>query len=153
MPRIPPLAAFAFTALLALATPVRAETTEERIAAALTEQGYVIVSMERTWLGRLRVLAEDGQFRRELVFNPVTGEILRDLSVLLSELESQPTRRDRSQNRDDTTGALATTASDLRFDDGTGTADDLVLPESESGMPTPWSTIIIPDPLFPGVTD
>lgn len=56
----------------------------DEIIQALRSHGYRIVEDERTWLGRQRVVALKDGARRELVFIPGTGEILRDYSVLLS---------------------------------------------------------------------
>jgi hypothetical protein len=75
--------------MLGVALPARAATVEERIAAELQAQGYEIVEANRTWLGRLRFVAETSQIRREIVVNPGTGEILRDYSVLLSTQEQR----------------------------------------------------------------
>ena len=75
--------------VLCAAAPVRAATIEDRIAAELQAQGYEILEINRTWLGRLRILAENDEIRREIVFNPGTGEILRDYSVLLTLLEQR----------------------------------------------------------------
>ena len=56
-----------------------AQTVTERVLNRLQGQGFETTSVQRTWLGRVRVEARsaDGQ-ERELVFNPRTGEILRD---------------------------------------------------------------------------
>lgn len=39
--------------------------------------------MSRTLLGRTRFVATSDQYRREIILNPRTGEILRDLWLLL----------------------------------------------------------------------
>ena len=57
----------------AIAGPV-----EDSIVTQLRDQGYIRISVSRTFLGRSRIVAHDGQIRREIVVNPVTGEILRD---------------------------------------------------------------------------
>ena len=56
-----------------------AEEPADSIVRQLREQGYVEFSVDRTWLGRIQViaLAPDGT-RREIVVSPGTGEILRD---------------------------------------------------------------------------
>lgn len=77
------IAALMTSLLLALATPLLADTGSalapaEEILATLRERGYRIVLDERTWLGRQRIVAEKNGARREVVFNPGTGEILRD---------------------------------------------------------------------------
>ncbi|MBD3678513.1 MAG: hypothetical protein HUJ27_08935 [Rhodobacteraceae bacterium] len=56
-----------------------AQTLEERITAQLREQGYTSITVERTFLGRVRILAEGPGMEREIVLNPRTGEILRDI--------------------------------------------------------------------------
>ena len=63
---------------LTLAQPAFAQTAEEQIITQLLRQGYTEFRIERTWLGRVRIEATDGDRDRELVFNPYTGEILRD---------------------------------------------------------------------------
>jgi hypothetical protein len=63
-----------------------AEGIQDDVVAALAGQGYEIVNVGRTWLGRLRVVAENGEIRREIVINPTTGEVLRDYSVALANL-------------------------------------------------------------------
>lgn len=51
----------------------------DEIAVDLRQQGYRIVEVRRTWLGRIQVTAEKSGFRREIVFDRTTGEIRRDL--------------------------------------------------------------------------
>lgn len=45
----------------------------------LKAQGFRSIVQERTWLGRVRILATRKGGRREIILNPGTGEILRDL--------------------------------------------------------------------------
>ena len=59
---------------------------EARLIESLTAQGYVILEQGYTWLGRLRIVAENGELHRELVINPGTGEILRDYAVLIGNM-------------------------------------------------------------------
>ena len=63
---------------LAAAAPASAQDAEARLRALLAEQGYVVIRVERTLLGRLQLWAERGSIRREIVINRVSGEILRD---------------------------------------------------------------------------
>lgn len=56
-----------------------AQSAQESIVSQLQAQGFSEIRLSRTWLGRIRVVASRGDTRRELVFNPQTGEILRDL--------------------------------------------------------------------------
>ena len=92
--------------LAAMAVPVWAQTPEEMIVASLEEQGYHVVTRDRTWLGRVWLLVENGEVRREIVFNPGTGEIMRDYAVMIAEAE-----RDSSRSKTDGTTALAATVT------------------------------------------
>lgn len=58
--------------------PALAQEYDTQIVQALQEQGYRDISTERTWLGRVRIVAETSDGRREIVLNPNNGEILRD---------------------------------------------------------------------------
>lgn len=51
----------------------------EQIVSQLRAQGFGDILVETTWLGRTRILAERRDLRREIILNPNTGEILRDL--------------------------------------------------------------------------
>ena len=42
-------------------------------------QSFTRIETEQTWLGRTRIVAEGSQGQREIIVNPNTGEILRDL--------------------------------------------------------------------------
>ena len=70
----------------ALTGPSFAQTVEERLIAGLTGEGYTILEHGRTFLGRLRIVAENGTLHREIVVNPSTGEVLRDYAVALADL-------------------------------------------------------------------
>lgn len=76
--------------ILSLSGPLLARTVEERLISGLKSQGYVILEDSFTWLGRLRIVAENVQYRREIVVNPETGEVLRDYVVLLADLPARP---------------------------------------------------------------
>lgn len=71
---------------LVLPGVVFAQSVREDVEAALVEQGYQIVTVGRTLLGRLRVVAQNETIRREIVINPTTGEVLRDYSMSLARL-------------------------------------------------------------------
>lgn len=60
--------------------PASAQTYELDITAQLRAQGYQNISLSHTWLGRTRIVALLGSDLREIVLDPNTGEILRDLS-------------------------------------------------------------------------
>lgn len=60
-------------------TPVLADVYERTIVEQLQAEGFRSISTERTWLGRMRIVAENGDGQREIVINPNNGEVLRDL--------------------------------------------------------------------------
>jgi hypothetical protein len=66
-----------------------AESVSDRVFASLKAQGYLVVQHDRTWLGRIWVLARNKTMQREVVFDPTSGEILRDYTVLLADLDAQ----------------------------------------------------------------
>jgi hypothetical protein len=78
------------TTLVGLALPALARTVEQQILEKLAAQGYVILEQGYTFLGRLRIVAENDTFYREIVVNPGTGEILRDYAVTLNQKSSPP---------------------------------------------------------------
>ena len=61
-----------------LALPAVAAFSDD-VVAQLTQQGYRDIAVSNTWLGRVRILATRDGGTREIVLNPRTGEILRDL--------------------------------------------------------------------------
>lgn len=92
--------------LLAASLPSWAQTPEEMIIASLEEQGYHVVTRDRTWLGRIWLLVENGEVRREIVFNPGTGEIMRDYAVMIAAID-----RDSSRSTSNPTVASSSAAS------------------------------------------
>ena len=63
----------------ATAMPALAATFVEQVVTQLRAQGFDDIEVERTMLGRTRIAAERLDGSREIVLNPTTGEILRDL--------------------------------------------------------------------------
>ena len=53
--------------------------TEEEAALLLQAEGFQIVEMGRTLLGRIRIIAEGPQGTREIVLHPSDGRVLRDI--------------------------------------------------------------------------
>jgi hypothetical protein len=47
----------------------------------IRSQGFRIVRVQRTWLGRVQIVGQNASFRREVVIDPTTGEIRRDLLI------------------------------------------------------------------------
>ncbi|MHC0053419.1 hypothetical protein [Actibacterium sp. D379-3] len=65
-------------AALALSSPARAQSLEEALLSQLHAQGFTRIQRSRTLLGRVRLAATGNGIEREIIFNPRTGEILRD---------------------------------------------------------------------------
>lgn len=69
------------TAALMAAGPVSGQSLRESVIAQLAGQGFARITVSRTLLGRMRFVAENELYRREIVINPSTGEVLRDYLV------------------------------------------------------------------------
>jgi len=67
------------------ATAAAARDRSDDILRELKRNGYRIEDVGRTFLGRVRILATRNGGRREIIVNPVTGEILRDLWIAAGE--------------------------------------------------------------------
>jgi hypothetical protein len=125
--------------LLALAAPAQADAIEDQVTLALEEQGYEILSVDRTWLGRLRIIAESDDLRREIVMNPTTGEVLRDYSLRLVAEQSDLGFEDDddSPNRTTTTALTDGSSRSLALDPVTSaveaTTDPVGTPLIEKG--------------------
>lgn len=65
---------------------------------ALEREGYRIVTTKRTLLGRMRIVATRHGLTREVVIDPRTGEVLRDLSRQPSERGDGSTRESRTSS-------------------------------------------------------
>ncbi|MEL6620140.1 MAG: PepSY domain-containing protein [Pseudomonadota bacterium] len=66
-------AAFVCTGL-----PVQAQTATDQVVMRLQDLGYTRISIGRTLLGRVRIVASGPPGKREIILNPSTGAILRD---------------------------------------------------------------------------
>jgi hypothetical protein len=53
----------------------------DTIVSQLRSQGYTDVTVSSTWLNRTRIFAQSSDAQREIILNPRTGEILRDLYI------------------------------------------------------------------------
>lgn len=69
----------ALSAALLASGPARGADHVAAIVGELDRRGYTRISVSRTFLGRARIVASGPHGRREIILNPVTGEILRDL--------------------------------------------------------------------------
>lgn len=66
-----------------------ADGYESAVVGQLRRQGYRQINVERTLLGRVRIVAQRGGGSREIILNPRTGEILRDV-VLAADGQVAP---------------------------------------------------------------
>jgi hypothetical protein len=65
-----------------------AKSFTDSVVDQLRDLGFDDISIERTMLGRTRILAQGRDGTREIILNPRTGEILRDLWIARSETGS-----------------------------------------------------------------
>lgn len=104
---------------------------EAKIIASLQAQGYTIVESNYTFLGRLRLIVENGEYHREMVFNPGTGEVLRDyalpLRVYLARQNAETGDSEKRGNDDDDGAAISATA--VPEAESAGGADQIIIPE------------------------
>ncbi len=75
------LALSAATLALLPVRPALAQDVVAGIVRQLERRGYRDITVSRTWLGRARILAHGPRGLREIIINPATGEILRDLTT------------------------------------------------------------------------
>lgn len=61
---------------------------QDDIVERLVEAGFGQIEITRTLLGRVRIVATKGNVRRELVINPRTGEVLRDVTLVAEDGKS-----------------------------------------------------------------
>ena len=86
------------------ALPALAQTFVEQIVTQLREQGFESIEVERTLLGRTRIAALRSDGSREIVLNPNTGEILRDLWTSTSGRNSGRINIGSAAGEDDNSG-------------------------------------------------
>ncbi|MCB6178968.1 hypothetical protein LHP98_12625 [Rhodobacter sp. Har01] len=68
-------------AALAVAQPAHAKDIVAQIVRQLEKRGYSEITVSRTLLGRVRIVGRGSKGSREIILNPATGEILRDLTT------------------------------------------------------------------------
>lgn len=78
-----------------------AQSVQDQIVEQLQDQGFNRITVQRTLLGRTRIEAFSDTLERELVFNPNTGEILRDYWEPLDDDDDDGGPRLRDPNADD----------------------------------------------------
>ena len=76
-----------------------AKSFADSVVDQLRKQGFNQIRVQRTLLGRTQIVAQGNGGRREIILNPRTGEILRDLWVTGSD--SKDNNSDRLIKDDD----------------------------------------------------
>lgn len=94
-----------------------AQTAEEAIIAQLAQQGFTNISVSRTLLGRTRIEATSSSLRREIVFNPTTGVILRDYWEDLDEDDDDDNRLINPRPSSGGSGTATSPSSSNNVDD------------------------------------
>ena len=112
----------ALCASLACASAGYAASFEDAVVAQLRAQGYGKISIERTLLGRVRIIARMGAAKREIILNPRTGEILRDI-VLDAQGNIAPQIAAASGNSGGSTSG-SSSGTDDNGSDGGGSDDN-----------------------------
>jgi len=77
------------------ASTAAAAPYEDVVVAQLKSQGYNAITVERTLLGRVKITGQINTGRREIILNPRTGEILRDLWLAKFGGQDGPKIRER----------------------------------------------------------
>ena len=117
------------TVLLLVALPLAgwAQSVEDQIVSQLRAQGFEKIEVSRSLLGRTVLRATSDQFDREMVFNPATGEILRDLVTRRLSSDDRPAvivpdvrGRDDEDDREDRSSSSSRRGSGS----GSGSDDD-----------------------------
>ena len=117
---------------LALATPALAQDDRatRQVVRQLERQGFRIVQINRTLLGRVRVVARRGDLTREIVLDPRNGQILRDYVSGGDDDERSPDIGDFDDEDDDDDGEGGDDDDDDDDDDSEGGGGD---DDSEGG--------------------
>ena len=101
----------------------------DQIVQQLSAQGFSDITVEITLLGRIRIKGHNGQGLREIIMNPHTGEILRDMWIdangnAILPLLAAPGRGEDSGSGSDDAEDDADEAADDAGDDAHDAEDD-----------------------------
>ena len=109
---------------LALGLPGAALASDrtDQILRDLRAQGYAQIEVGRTWLGRIHITATGRAGRREIVVNPNTDEILRDL-VTPGDRSDASSDDSTDDSTDDSSNDDGNDGGDDGGDDGDGGSD------------------------------
>jgi hypothetical protein len=89
---------------MSLALPAFADAAAD-VVAQLTRQGFTGIEVTTTWLGRVRIRASRDGGVREIVLNPNSGEILRDIWMAADGTGQAPTIVDDVDSGSDDDGS------------------------------------------------
>jgi hypothetical protein len=105
----------------------------DEIVRQLQADGYTDIVLETTWLGRIRIRAMSSAGTREIIVNPSTGEILRDLwiasasgskaSTLIKDPAVTPPKTD-VEDEDDNDDTEDDNGGSDSSDDNSGSSND-----------------------------
>ena len=102
------------------AFPAHAQGLAEDFARQMARQGFVNIETEATWLGRTRITGTRNGGSREIIVNPNTGEVLRDLwlnsdgQVRAADIDFddlQDAAEDAAEDSDDDSGSSGSGSS------------------------------------------
>ncbi len=99
------------------AAPAFAGSFENAVIKQLKAQGFRQIMVETTLLGRVRIVARSNAGRREIVLNPRTGEILRDV-LTAADGSVAPAIADKSGGSDNSGGSNSGSNDDGSDDNG-----------------------------------
>ena len=108
----------------------QAASFEDSVVAQLRSQGYKAIVTERTLLGRIKISATRNGGRREIILNPRTGEVLRDLWIAAGGGGSVPSI---IGDNDDRSGGGGDDNGDDNGDDSDDDSGDDSDDDSDSG--------------------
>lgn len=114
----------------------------DEIVRQLQADGYTDIVLETTWLGRIRIRAMSSAGTREIIVNPSTGEILRDLwiasasgskaSTLIKDPAVTPPKTD-VEDEDDNDDTEDDNGGSDSSDDNSGSSNDDEDDDDDSG--------------------
>lgn len=109
---------------LTLASGAMAQGYADDVVQQLKVQGYADISVETTFLGRVRIVAAADGGHREIILNPRTGEILRDLWIVAGGAAPKVTIVDHSGSGSGSGSGSDGDNSGSGGDGGSGGGDD-----------------------------
>lgn len=107
-----------------MALPAAAAGFSDEVVRQLRQQGFSEILVESTLLGRTRIVAKSRNGTREIILNPRTGEILRDLWLARTGSSGAITIVDDSTGKGRGTGDGDDDGSDDGSDDNSDDEDD-----------------------------